>query len=402
MTAKQRIKLIIILGVEFIAIAAILLLIFFAGKQSYTVTFDLNGGTLISGDLVQSVRQGGNATPPTVAKEGHYFLKWSGTYNQVTNDVKVEAIWEYETSYGVEYNIVPNSNYCTISGFYKGYQGDVYIGGYNGGLKVLGIEDNAFKDCTGITGIHLLDGIVKIGDNAFAGCTSLESIELPDTLAFLGANAFKNCTSLTEITLPESLTVLSDSAFVDCAALTSCTLPDAMTTVGKYAFKNCTSLTEVTFNEGLTTIMDNAFYGCTALNSLSLPSTLTSIGTGAFRKCEALLMAEIPSSVLTLGTSCFRQCTSLEKVILHEGLTSIGSYAFYDCENLTELTVPSTVAFEDVGINAFVNTQLTFDIEYPTDDGKFPGIVGPIIRPSLDDTLSKEDILVEIDTELTD
>ena len=38
---KQKIKLGIILGVEFVAIAVILLLIFFAGKKSYTVTFDL-------------------------------------------------------------------------------------------------------------------------------------------------------------------------------------------------------------------------------------------------------------------------------------------------------------------------------------------------------------------------
>ena len=38
---KQKTKLIIILAVEFIAISLVLLLIFFAGKKSYTVTFDL-------------------------------------------------------------------------------------------------------------------------------------------------------------------------------------------------------------------------------------------------------------------------------------------------------------------------------------------------------------------------
>ena len=50
---KHKIKLGVILGVEFVAITLILLLIFFAGKKSYTVTFDLNGGTLISGELEQ-------------------------------------------------------------------------------------------------------------------------------------------------------------------------------------------------------------------------------------------------------------------------------------------------------------------------------------------------------------
>ena len=81
---KQKIKLGIILGVEFVAIAVILILIFLAGKKSYTVTFDLNGGTLLSGDLVQTVSQGKNATAPKVAKEGCYLHSWSASYKQVT------------------------------------------------------------------------------------------------------------------------------------------------------------------------------------------------------------------------------------------------------------------------------------------------------------------------------
>ena len=78
---KQKLKLIIILAVEFVAVAVILLMIFFAGKKSYTVTFDLNGGTLLSGDLEQRVTQGQSATPPTVTKDGCYLLKWSRSYS---------------------------------------------------------------------------------------------------------------------------------------------------------------------------------------------------------------------------------------------------------------------------------------------------------------------------------
>lgn len=259
MKAKQRIKLFVILGIEFIAIAVMLLLIFFAGKQVHTVTFDLNGGVLLSGDLVQKVTQGHNATPPTAAKEGHYFLKWNGSYNRVTRDVTVEAVWEYETTAGIEYNIVENGNYCTIVGAFDGLQGDVYIGGYNDGKKVLAIEDGAFENCTGITRIHLLDGILTIGDNAFAGCTSLQSIELPNTAVSLGDNAFLGCESLESIVLPEKLQ-----------------------TLGKNAFAGCTSLTSVTISEGLKTIDSNAFAGCTALTEITLPSTLVNVAAGAF------------------------------------------------------------------------------------------------------------------------
>ena len=92
---KTKIKLIVILAVEFIAVLTILLLVLFAGKKSYTVTFDLNGGTLIGGEVEQRVVQGQNASPPSVAKYGHYLRGWSGSYKSVTRDVTVKAIWDH-------------------------------------------------------------------------------------------------------------------------------------------------------------------------------------------------------------------------------------------------------------------------------------------------------------------
>ncbi len=341
MKTKHKLKVFIILGVEFLAIALMLVLIFFAGKKQYTVTFDLNGGTLLSGDTVQRVTQGQNATPPQATKEGCYFLKWSGSYSSVTKDTVVEAIWEYETSYGIEYNIMPNSNYCTISGCFSGLQGDVYIGAYNGSMKVLGIEAGAFQNCTGITSIYLLEGLLTIGENAFAGCTSLESIELPETVAIIGKNAFKGCTALKSIALPLDLKDLGEGAF----------------------------------------------YNCKGLEEVSLPETLAGVGANTFRGCTSLKEMEIPMSVLSLGDSCFRDCTALEKVVLNEGLESIGAHAFYNCTQLAELTVPTTVEFESVGVNAFVNTLLVFDVEYPTME--FPPFKP--INPDIIGRLEKEE-----------
>ena len=95
---------------------------------------------------------------------------------------------------------------------------------------------------------------------------------------------------------------------------------------------------------------------------------------------------EIPESVLTLGESSFRNCSALEKVILHEGLTEIKRYAFYTCNNLEELTVPESVLFEKVGVNAFRNTKLVFDVEYLEE---IPIIVGPVIRPPRKDFIER-------------
>ncbi|MBR4943198.1 MAG: leucine-rich repeat protein [Clostridia bacterium] len=268
MKAKQRIKLFIILGVEFLAIAIMLVLIFFAGKKVYTVTFDLDGGKLLSGDPVQKVTQGQNATPPQATKEGCYFLKWSASYREITRDVVIKAIWEYETTYGIEYNSSEDSNYCTISGCFSELAGDVYIGAYHGEKKVLGIEAGAFEDCDRITKIHLLDGILTIGENAFKGCDKLESIELPDTTLTIGNNAFEGCGSLRSVTLPADLEELGD-----------------------FTFLNCIALEEVVFQEKILTIGEGAFSGCEALKEVIIPLSVEKIGMGAFDGAELMVYA---------------------------------------------------------------------------------------------------------------
>jgi len=62
-------------------------------SRAYTVTFDLDGGTLVSGYSVQSVRAGGSAVPPKVWRDGYLLDGWTGSYNNVTEDVTVKAIW---------------------------------------------------------------------------------------------------------------------------------------------------------------------------------------------------------------------------------------------------------------------------------------------------------------------
>ena len=233
---KPKTKLIIVLAVEFIAISIVLLLIFFAGKKSYTVTFDLNGGILLSGDTEQRVTQGQNATPPSTAKEGHYLMGWSGSYTKVTRNVTVRAIWEYETTPGIQYSDSENMNYCEIIGTHKELRGEVYVGAYHGGKIVLGITDSAFKDRKGITAIHLLDGILSIGDEAFAGCESLEAIDIPSTVVTIGEGAFRGCKNLKSITLPEGLETIEAGAFSGCESLEEIIIPWSVLRIGVGAF----------------------------------------------------------------------------------------------------------------------------------------------------------------------
>ena len=282
MKLKQKIKLSIILAVEFVAIVVILLLIFFAGKKTYTVTFDLNGGTLISGDVVQEVAQGKSATPPTVAKEGCYLHSWSASYRQITADVVIEAVWEWEISVGFDYTASEDSNYCEISGCFKDLSGDVYVGVYHDNKRVLGIREGAFANCELIEKIHMLDGILSIGANTFEGCTSLTAIELPGTLIKLGEEAFKDCTSLEKIVLPDGLKKISRGTFAGCTSLTEIVIPESVTVIEEGAFEGCVALEKVTLSEGLEKIPAAAFADCEKLAEIVIPKSVIEIGTGAF------------------------------------------------------------------------------------------------------------------------
>lgn len=337
----NRIKLAIIFGVEFIAIAIVLLLIFFAGKKSYTVTFDLNGGILLSGDLVQEVRQGGSATPPATAKDGCYLHSWSASYHQVTKDMTIRAIWEYETTEGIEYSTDRdgyNSNYCEITGSFPELRGDVYIGAYHDQRKVLGIRAEAFKDRTGIKRIYMLDGILSIGEEAFAGCSSLEEITLPETLAVISRNAFKDCVSLKSITIPASVEYIEDGAFEGCEALEEIVFlteelereiageeedgdkDDKDEKPGKGKDNEPVPEVEVETYQfsALEKIGAHAFAGCEALKTIVLPEYLVEIGAGAFAGCEALLEILIPESVKRIGAGAFDTVEMTVNVLIKE------------------------------------------------------------------------------------
>lgn len=65
-------------------------------KQTFTVKFDLKGGTSTGGGaLTQSVQYGKSATPPSnPTKQGKRFVGWLGDYTNVTSDRTIYAMWD--------------------------------------------------------------------------------------------------------------------------------------------------------------------------------------------------------------------------------------------------------------------------------------------------------------------
>lgn len=82
-----------------------------AALPRYTVTFDLNGGTLVSGSTSQTVSYNGSATPPSVSRTGYTFAGWSGTYTGVTSSTKITATWtgnKYKLTFDPNGGTLPN------------------------------------------------------------------------------------------------------------------------------------------------------------------------------------------------------------------------------------------------------------------------------------------------------
>lgn len=239
---RGRFKILLAFGILFLVVSILLTLIFLEGKKTYTVEFDLDGGTLLGGSLEQRVLQGQDAIPPSVVKDGAYLRGWSASYRRVTKDLVIKAVWEYETTAGIVYADGENQNYVEIEGAYEFLRGEVYLGAYFNEKKVLGILDGAFADCRGITKVYLLDGLIKIGRGAFENCTALAEIEIPETVTHVGKYAFRNCSSLETLTLNEGLLGIGEGAFENCTTLTEIFLPESVTTIEAGAFRGCENL----------------------------------------------------------------------------------------------------------------------------------------------------------------
>ena len=239
---RGRLKILITFGILFFIVSVLLMLIFLESKKSYTVEFDPNGGTVLSGSLVQHVMQGQDAVPPSVVMDGAVLRGWSASFRRITRDIVIEAVWEYETTAGIIYTESENQNFTEIQGSYPNLRGDVYLDAYFNEKKVLGILDHAFANQTGITQVHLLDGLLSIGNSAFSNCTSLTEIEIPKTVASIGANAFQRCASLETLVLEDGILEIGTSAFSGCKALTEVFIPESVTSIGSQAFAGCSNL----------------------------------------------------------------------------------------------------------------------------------------------------------------
>jgi hypothetical protein len=240
------------------------------------------------------------------------------------------------------------------------------------------IEEGAFFNCSGLVEVEIPFGVTEIGMYAFADCGNLTSVEIPNSVREIEENTFVNCNSLTEISIPSGVREIGMEAFSHCGRLREITIPNSVTSIGMYAFANCGSLSEITIPRSVTEIEDGAFANCCALTDVEvekgnrvysskngvlfdknqtvllqypagrqgeykIPFGVTEVGNYAFYHCSRLTGITIPNSVREIGMEAFNYCIHLADVVVPESVTWIGKSAFGNCPS-ANVTLPVGIA----------------------------------------------------------
>lgn len=61
---------------------------------TYSVRFEMDGGRRVSGSLHQEIEEGEAAVAPTLEKDGYVFDGWDGRFDEITSDTIVRARWK--------------------------------------------------------------------------------------------------------------------------------------------------------------------------------------------------------------------------------------------------------------------------------------------------------------------
>ncbi len=108
--------------------------------------------------------------------------------------------------------------------------------------SVTKIGNFAFRGCSNLIDIILLEGVTEIGFGSFMECIKLKNITFPKSLTTLDARAFQNCKNLTNIVLPENVMLIGCDVFMGCTSLTNITLPENILGIGYGTFVDCSKL----------------------------------------------------------------------------------------------------------------------------------------------------------------
>lgn len=182
----------------------------FGAQNTHTVTFDLNGGALVSGELEQKVQDGAAAVAPVAQNEG-YELAWDKDFSNVTIDMTITAQWQKrelsatEVAELVQKSTVTvnctfqNNSTGTGSGFFIDSDGTIvtsyHVIEYATAISVEMFDGGRYEvdkivafnelndlailkvNMTGSPGLTICSGDVKVGETVYANGSALGELK---------------------------------------------------------------------------------------------------------------------------------------------------------------------------------------------------------------------------------
>ena len=155
------------------------------------------------------------------------------------------------------------------------------------------IEQGAFQENPGLTGVTLPAGLLHLKTRAFSGASKLQTIAIPASVQEVGGQALARCPLLTAITV--------DSGNQNFTAQDGVLYTKDMKTLVQYP--NGKTGTTFTVPAGVETIGPSAFYD-SKLTGVTLPEGLLAIESQAFQSA-GLTAASFPASLETIASSCY-------------------------------------------------------------------------------------------------
>ena len=259
--------------------------------------------------------------------------------------------------------------------------------------SVTGIYYDAFKDCSGLTGVlNIPNSVTYIENGAFSGCTGLTGeLTIPNSVTYIGGSAFSGCTGLTgELTIPVSVTDIGSNAFYRCTGLETLNFkavncadfylnPDPYSSSYPPFFGS--SINTINIGNQVEKIPAYFAFNLGQLTSINIPSSVKSVGSYAFYNCNGLTNVTCSAVRPPATTSnCFSNSTynTATLYVPKESLSlywvSDGWKNFLTIEAITEDTEPADVNGDGevtiADINNVVNAILAGDTDEAFDVNK--------------------------------
>lgn len=243
--------------------------------------------------------------------------------------------------------------------------------------KLLKIGDNAFSDCSSLTGTLIIpEGVVEIDYAAFRSCTNFNgALKLPSTLKKLGRMAgytyywdgpFRDCGFVGELQLPESLETIGWGAFESCKGFYGeLKLPEGLKELGESAFNGLKNMVgSISIPQGVSTIESQTFANAGFNGTLTLHDGITAIGEGAFSNTSLKGELQLPKDLEVIGNNTFYRCDFSGTLVLPKKIRQIGDRAFaYNWRLIGNLEIPDGVL--SIGAGAFACCRSIESVVFP-------------------------------------